>query len=507
MGNILMTSTASKLSKDQENVEENVISAKKVLKTGDTYLRSLALGLKPLLGVANFVGANVQSFISSSGIYGKREFVKNVGRVILPFDKGINLIERALIDTIVPLTGEDPLVIKQRLIAEKKSYANYLSTWTFSDVMMTTNSFGEKRVELANALSMIDNAIVINGRILNIRQYLKAKDREAKKGMTFEDRRALEKSFDERIKQLKEGDNTLKKLSKMVNDELVIEGVSVEELAKFRMAVIDNSRNITGQMSYEDKMGFRRDTLFNSFMMFKGWIPKQLSVRYKGITKNTATDEWEYGRFRAFFSTLRHIGIKNITDLRDITLGTDKGLALINEMLEEKKRSYFLKTGKELKITEEEYQDLIRTQVNNMYKELALIVGIIGLLITAKIIAPDDDEDDLTKNRYKYFAKAINKISDELLFYVNPASADEMTKGSIIPSLGLLSKVGSLLKALLKEVYYTASDDDKADKTYPLKYFINLIPIGSQTLNEVLPLIDPELAKEMGVRVTSESRR
>jgi hypothetical protein len=507
MGNILMTSTAAKLSKNEEKLEGNVISAKKVLKTGDTYLRSLALGLKPLLGIANFVGANVQSFISSSGIYGKREFVKNVGRVILPFDKGINLIERALIDTLVPLTGEDPLVIKQRLIAEKKSYANYLSTWTFSDVMMTTNSFGEKRIELANALSMIDNAIVINGKILNIRQYLKAKDREAKKGMTFEERRALEKSFDQRVKELQQGDNTLKKLSKMVNDELVIEGVSVEELAKFRMSVIDNSRNITGQMSYEDKMGFRRDTLFNSFMMFKGWIPKQLSVRYKDITKNTATDEWEYGRFRAFFSTLRHIGIKNITDLRDITLGTDKGLALINEMLEKKKRLYFLKTGKELKITPEEYQDLIRAQVTNMYKELALIVGIIGLLITAKIIAPDDDEDDLTKNRYKYFAKAVNKISDELLFYVNPASADEMTRGSIIPSLGILSKVGSLLKALLKEVYYTASDDDKADKTYPLKYFINLIPIGSQTLNEALPLVNPELAKEMGVRVTSESRR
>jgi hypothetical protein len=506
MGNILMTSTASKLSKDQENVEGSVISAKKVLKTGDTYLRSLALGLKPLLGVANTVGATLQTFISSTGIYDKTEFVNNFRKVMLPFAGGTNLIERALIDTIVPLTGEDPLVIKQRLIAEKKSYANYLSTWTFSDVMMTTNSFGEKRVELANALSMIDNAIVINGRILNAKQYLKAKDREAKKGMAFEERRALEKSFDQRVKELKEGDNTLKKLSKMVNDELVIEGVSVEELAKFRMSVIDNSRNITGQMSYEDKMGFRRDTLFNSFMMFKGWIPKQLSVRYKDITKNTITDEWEYGRFRAFFSTLRHIGIKNITDLRDITLGTDKGLALINEMLEEKKRAYFLKTGKELKITPEEYQDLIRSQVNNMYKELILIVGIIGLLITAKIIAPDDDDDDLTKNRYKYFAKAINKISDELLFYVNPASADEMTKGSIIPSLGLLSKVGSLLNALLKEVYYTASDDDKADKTYPLKYFINLIPVGSQTLNEILPLIDPELAKEMGVRVSAESR-
>ena len=507
MGNILMSSTASKLSKDQENVEENVISAKKVLKTGDTYLRSLALGLKPLLGIANTVGATLQTFISSTGIYDKTEFVNNFRKVMLPFAGGTSLIERALIDTIVPLTGEDPLVIKQRLIAEKKSYANYLSTWTFSDVMMTTNSFGEKRVELANALSMIDNAIVINGRILNVKQYLKAKDREAKKGMAFEERRALEKSFDQRVKELKEGDNTLKKLSKMVNDELVIEGVSTEELAKFRMSVIDNSRNITGQMSYEDKMGFRRDTLFNSFMMFKGWIPKQLSVRYKDITKNTITDEWEYGRFRAFFSTLRHIGIKNITDLREITLGTDKGLALINEMLEEKKRAYFLKTGKELKITPEEYQDLIRSQVNNMYKELVLIVGIIGLLITTKIIAPDDDDDDLTKNRYKYFAKAVNKISDELLFYVNPASADEMTKGSIIPSLGLLSKVGSLFNALLKEVYYTSTGDEKeADKTYPLKYFINLFPGPSQALNEILPYVDPEAAKDLGVRVTGESR-
>jgi hypothetical protein len=508
MGNILMTATASKLKKDESEVEETVISAKKTLKTGDAYLRSLALGLKPLIGAANWFGTQFQMYISSSGLYSPMEFQKNNAKVMNPLKNGMNLIERALVDRIVPLTGDSPLEIKQRMIAEKKSFTNYLSTWTFSDVMMTTNSFGERKLELANALTMIDNAIVINGKILNARQYLKAKDREAKKGMSFEERRNLEKSFDQRLKELKEGDNTLKKLSKIVNDELVIEGVSVEELANFRMSVIDHSRNLNGQMSNDDKMGYRRDTIFNSFMMFKGWIPKQLSVRYKNITKNTVTGEWEYGRFRVFISTLRSIGIKNITDLRDITLGTDKGLSILNEMLEEKKRRYKLETGKELNITEEEFQDLIRSQIVNMYKELSVIVGILALLITSKIAAPDDDEDPLTKNRYKYFAKAVNKISDELLFYVNPASADEMTRGSIIPSLGLLSKVGNLLEATLKEVYYTAGEDEtKADKTYPIKYFINLIPVGSQTLNEALPLIDPELAKEMGVRVTSQSRR
>jgi hypothetical protein len=249
--------------------------------------------------------------------------------------------------------------------------------------------------------------------------------------LTFEQRRELEKSFEERVKKLKEGDTSLKKLSKIENDELVIEGVNNEELAKFRMGIIDFSRNLTGQMSNDDKMGYRRDTIFNSFMMFKGWIPKLLSTRYKNITKNTVTDEWEYGRYRAFFSTLSEIGYKNITDLRDITLGTDKGLAIINEMLEAKKQQYYLQTGKELNITEEEFQDLIRTQVKNMFKELQLIVAVLALLVASKIAAPDDDEDILTKNRYKYIAKMVNKVSTYFLILCTRDSFHAQTFGEI----------------------------------------------------------------------------
>jgi hypothetical protein len=508
MGNILMTSGISKLSKNKDKVEQRTISTKKALKTGDTYIRNLALGLKPLVGAANWFGTQFQMYINSSGFYLPGEFTKNNVKVTTPFGKGLDLIEKALLDAVSPLTGESIVELKQRMIAEKKSYASYLATWTFSDVMMSTNSFGEKKLELANALTMIDNSIVINGKIINVRQHLRALDRQARKGMSFEQRQELEKSFEERVKALKEGDNSLKKLSKIENDELVIDGVSNEELAKFRMGVVDFSRNLTGQMSNDDKMGYRRDTIFNSFMMFKGWIPKLLSARYKNITKNTATNEWEYGRYRAFFSTLSEIGYKNISDLRDVYLGTDKGLAIINEMLEAKKQQYYMQTGKELNISEEEFQDLIRSQITNMFKELKLIVGILALLVAAKIAAPDDDDDDLTKNRYKYVAKLINKVSDELLFYVNPASADEMTQGSIIPALGIFSKVGSLFNALRKEVYYTATGDEKeADKAYPMKYFINLFPGPSQGLNEILPLVYPEAAKKMGVRVSAESRR
>ena len=59
-----------------------------------------------------------------------------------------------------------------------------------------------------------------------------------------------------------------------------------------------------------------------------------------------------------------------------------------------------------------------------------------------------------------------------------------------------------------REMYGEATDNEElVDKTHPTKYFFNMIPIFSQFQNELLPYLYPELAKEQGVRVTTESRR
>jgi hypothetical protein len=39
--------------------------------------------------------------------------------------------------------------------------------------MMITNAFPEKKLQLANALSFIENSTIVNGKIVNIRQFLK----------------------------------------------------------------------------------------------------------------------------------------------------------------------------------------------------------------------------------------------------------------------------------------------------------------------------------------------
>jgi hypothetical protein len=272
--------------------------------------------------------------------------------------------------------------------------------------------------------------------------------------------------------------------------------------------VVEYGRNVTSQMSTNNKADYRRDTIFKSFMMFKNWIVKQVSLRTLGVRKNVELDEWEYGRARAFFSTLAHLGFKNIADLREIIMGTDKGLAIINEMLEEKKRDYFLKTGQVLEITEEEFQDMLRQQITNQFKELGVLIGVALLVIAAKVAEPPEDASDLEKNRYKWWAKLLNKTLDEVAFYYNPLSADSITKGSILPALSLLTKTEKAVWYLSKEVYGNAVDDEELmEKNYPTKYFLDLIPGLSQFQREVLPYIDPEFAKELGIRVSAEARQ
>jgi hypothetical protein len=505
LGNVVLGTTVSKFGKGTEEEKENTkLSVKKTLENSNKLTQALAVGLKLLVAIPNYFGVNFQAFINAGSMYRFREFEKNNAKITTGI--GLSTIEKGLLDLVVPL-NDDVTEEKRRALAKKQSYMKWLSTWTFTDVMMVTNSAPEKKLQLANAMSFNDNSMVINGRIVNIRQHLRKQDRERYKTMPEAERRALEKTFQERVDKLKES-SSLTKIAKIENDRVVIPGVSEEELSRYRTKIIEYGRNLTGQMNNNNRADYRRDSIFKSFMMFKNWIPKQLYVRTGGIQKNLELDEWEYGRTRLFVKTWAELGLWNIGRMKDIIQGTDKGLQLMKEMYDKKKEEHFIKTGEQLEITEEEFYDLVRRELSNQMKELGLLFGILAVLIAAKLAAPDDDEDDLTKNKYKYFLKLTNKITDELAFYYNPTSFESITKGSVLPSIGLLVRAEKVISHVTKEIYGYASDNEELmEKAHPTKYFLDLIPGPSQFNKEVLPIIDPELAKELGIRVTSEVRR
>jgi hypothetical protein len=67
--------------------------------------------------------------------------------------------------------------------------------------------------------------------------------------------------------------------------------------------------------------------------------------------------------------------------------------------------------------------------------------------------------------------------------------------------------VGKALGAIAQESRgMITGNQELIDKSYPTKYTLNLVPGGSQFINEWLPLISPEYAKEIGIRVSAEAR-
>ena len=505
LGNITISAAASKLGKTEEDVEKYEVGTKKVIATADTWVQALAVGLKPAIAIANYFGNQFTAFIQAGGFYNFwGDFEKNNLKVTTG---SLTTIEKGLLDLIHPL-NEDVSEEERRKLAWKQGYVEYLSTWTFTDVMQITNSFPERKLQFANALSFIDNSIVIDGEIKNIRKYLKAQDRSTKYQLSISERKAIEATFEKRVEELKKDPRALKNIAKIENGEMVIPGVSDLNIAKFSLTVSEYARTLNGQMSTTNKADYRRDTMFSSFMMFKNWIPKLVTARGMDIKKNVELDTWEYGRTRAFFKTVAFLGKENISSMIDIINGTEKGLKILNELLEAKKIEHYKKTGQELDITEEEFYDLMREQLLNQSKELALLLGLLVMVFAAAAAEPPEDATDAEKNAYKWYSKVINKISDEVSFYYNPISFESITKGSLLPSVGLLSKALKIIQQVSKEGYGIITEDEEMmEKAHGLKYLLNIIPGLSQAQNEVLPYLNPELAKEMGIKVTKESRR
>ena len=536
-GNMVIDIGAAKLSKTEEEAEKKGVDVRKSINSANNLVRLLALGGKYALGIANYFGTQLQTFIKSGEFYTFAEYEKNHSKVMFSNLGTLTTEELGMLDMFIPL-NEDMTLVERLNITEMEQYLKYLSTWSFTDVLMLTMQFPEKKLQFANGLSFLENTIVMNGELVNIRQYLQEQDRKNRKSLSVSERKILRKGLNgglldstgTRVKELQESDKALKNVIKITDQGATIPGITDEQIAKYRVKIIDYNRTLNGMMDENDKMGFRRDTLFSSFMMFKSWIPKLVYVRTGALDKNIQTGNWEYGRMRAFVKTwlykdLEGLNIEDastkafytrwnmsvmssVRNINDIIKMNDRGMEITNKILYDKKMKHFKDTGQQLEITEEEFQDIMRDAVINQFKEIGVLFTVMGSYFGAVIAEPPEDATPLELNRYKSFFRQINKIADEITFYYNPTSTEAILQGTFIPAFGLLSKINRFGNQLGHEIYGNMTGDLKMmEDAHPTKYLINLFPVLSQAQNEYLPLFDAELAKSLGVRVTKESRR
>src|SRR6185369_10333740 len=93
---------------------------------------------------------------------------------------------------------------------------------------------------------------------------------------------------------------------------------------------------------------------------------------------------------------------KGVQNVKNIISLNSQGLERLDSLFEEFKQKYESETGEILNMSREDFIDLIRTNLRNQLKEIAIFAGLIGMALSLGFMAPDDDEDKATKNFFRY---------------------------------------------------------------------------------------------------------
>jgi len=158
-----------------------------------------------------------------------------------------------------------------------------------------------------------------------------------------------------------------------------------------------------------------------------------------------------------------------------------------------------------LEMTEDEFIALVNQNIKNQTVDLVILLGLISLLAGLKAAAPDDDEEAIVRNQYKFLLKATDKLTDELMYFYKPTTPIDLIggKGGIFPSIGLLNNYKKFFTNFLSENYGIITDNEEMqDDAKPIKYLMKSFPISSQAAG-YLPMFYPELAKDLDIKVQS----
>ena len=485
-----------------ENLDGRQLSINKVITQMNNTFQVTALGLNILSSTSNYFGGTMQGLINSGKYFTKREYLATEAWLLSnkmagDIDKQTAL---AALDYFIPFTENynKQASTKLSLIA--------LNDEAVQDWLMILMRKGDEAVQKVNFFSFLKNTIVVDGEVVNAREYLKTTDefKNFYEGTQSErdDRAAkFEKAVETIIK-----DKGVLAISKVVNGELVIPGVDrkSDSVIELRRKVQSFTSDALGSMTEENKRLLNLNVYGNSFMVFKNWIPRLVDVRMGNVKYNAASDAYEWGRTRMIARFISDDLKGALGNLKNSLVGNDKGVDYIRELYEKKRADYKADTDKELEMTEDEFIDLVRQNLKNQLLDVLLYASLWALFLGMKALAPDDDEDPIVKNQWKFMLKATDKFKDEVGYFYNPTSMTALVSKGIFPSLSLIENYEKAMGGFLKESYALGTgDEEAAEKNQVIKYWMKTNPITNQAAG-MLPMFYPALAKDLGIKMQSQ---
>jgi hypothetical protein len=462
-----------------------------------------ALGLNPLSSIATFFGGSFQSYINAGKYFTKSEFAKNEFLIAQRLN-GVDARKYVgALQYFLPLTENNNIIMAKKLSLSK------LSQEGVQDALMILMRSADQYVQTVNFFSFLDNTIVMDGNLVNVREYLRSTPEYSDIYSLYGDeKKQREAKFEEAVKSLVAEKGVLN-VAEVKGDEFVIPGVErkSDSVINLRKRVQGITKDALGNITQDDLRLINLNIYGKSFMMFKNWIPRLVDVRMGNLKYNSATDAYEWGRTRMLVKWIQEEKLKSVKGLISATLGSNEEFVQqMKSLYEKKKAEYQRDTGKTLMMTEDEFLQLATQNIKNQMVDFLFYLALTGLLIAATKLKDDDDEDRYYKNRYNYMLRAIDKVRDEISFFYNPTQLINLSKSGFFPSLSMIDNYIKIFNNFAYEMYALSTDDQKAaDKNYVIKYLLKGFPVTSQ-FDTILLMFYPDLAKDLGMKSQTEAR-
>jgi hypothetical protein len=501
------------------NEEETPTSMVKLMDAANRGFQLKTLGLSLPVGIINWFGSNIQLATQSGNYFLAREVVKNEGVIfknILSSNEETKTFAQ-LVNLFMPL-ADDPAYEEF-----KKAGMSKLTRGSASDFIMLFMRKPEQLVEKSIFLTLLENTMVENGKLVNIREFVKKKYADRYENAAAY--KSSKKKIEEEIKQLKQS-RSIATTRKMVNGKLEIPGLDLsnkDELLRLTELTRRISRNALGGISDGDLNRMSMSIWTKSMMVFKTWIPKLTDTRFSELRKVSddfsvevgedgfTGDKYDIGRIRLLSYVLTNWITSKGNSIIDIVSLTDKGIESLDALYEHYAKRYKQRTGEDFTMSRADFNDMIVNNLRRQLRELALLGALLGLLFSSGYMAPDDDEDRATKNAFRYYQKILDKFVGELSFFYNPLNIESILSGSIFPAIGLVADFMRFVTHLQMEITGiditnpTKDYDEVVKQAKPMKYLAKMLP-GTKEALVYGAILSDDFARGWDITIPKENR-
>ena len=486
--------------------KEREYSGQKALNTVKAVYSLDVLGFNAVTSIFRAITTNLAGMYTANQYYTTKEFLQGL------YDfSGMRVFKNDHKLTIGML--KDFLPVEENLHeAFKDLSASKASGADFQGILMKWVKSAHNIVQYSNFLAHMKNNIIINGKLVNAREYYResSHDKRYSNQTTDAEKKIMDKNFDSEVKKLIEEHGIIKKAKFNESTGRVdYEGLDMNDfsVAEMKSTLRVMGRKLSGNISENDESLIRSNALARQMFLFTNWLPQAIDIRFGGLAYNEGIDAYEYGRFRMMGKALFGIEggiLSKIKGLSDMTKANAKGIEHLHKMYLAKAEKYKKETGQELKMSKEEFYDLFRQNMKIQGRELLTLLSMAGMVMGAGAILPKKKDDPDHQGYYTFMKRILNRCEDELMMFYNPASFVAFADSSKFPMLSYLVSLKRASVSILQEVYgVTIQDQKMIDNAKVIKHTFGAIPVFKEGL-EVINILDPEMGNYLGMQYHSE---